>query len=79
MLRPVDTIVEPRNFTPSPNLHAEERIRVPEDVLKERVQRLNLFCAILGGLWTLFLAMRTVILPLTVGGDVSAPRRDDRE
>jgi serine/threonine-protein kinase len=36
------------------------------------VQRLNLFCAILGGLWTLGLSMRTVILPLTVGGDVSA-------
>jgi eukaryotic-like serine/threonine-protein kinase len=71
MFRQANTIVEPRNFTPPPNLDTGGRTRIPADVQAERVQRLTFFCLVLGGLWTFGLAMRTVIIPLTVGGEVS--------
>jgi serine/threonine-protein kinase len=46
--------------------------RLPDDLVREQIQRLALFAAVGAGLWTVGMVMDTVLVPLTV--NVRAPR-----
>ena len=64
-------IIEPRPQTPLPESRLTEKsCRLPDDLMSEQVQRLAVFSAVAGGLWTVALVMDTIVRPLTVSAMV---------
>jgi tRNA A-37 threonylcarbamoyl transferase component Bud32 len=60
--------IEPRMQTPPPDARAViSSGRLPDDLQGEQVQRVALLCAVAGGLWTIGLAMDSVIVPRAFG------------
>src|SRR5262245_53625416 len=60
-------LIAPRTPTPAPDAHEQTGLtRLPEELLSEQVQRLAVFSAVGGGLWTYGLVMDSIVNPLTV-------------
>src|SRR5688572_18273461 len=65
-------VLAPRLDTPSDTPASRRSAsRLPDELTAEQLQRLALFGAIVGGLWTLGLFMDVVMTPLTWGTPVS--------
>jgi eukaryotic-like serine/threonine-protein kinase len=65
-------LLEPRLRTPPPDASGRRITgRLPDELLDEQVQRLGVFSAVAGGLWTFALVMDTLVTPHTVGTTAS--------
>jgi len=67
-----NNLLEPRLRTPPPDASGRRITgRLPDELLDEQVQRLGVFSAVAGGLWTFALVMDTLVTPHTVGTTAS--------
>jgi serine/threonine protein kinase len=64
-------VLAPRLDTPATGDSRRSTSRLPDELAAEQVQRLALFAAITGGLWTLGLFIDVVMMPLTWGTRIS--------
>jgi serine/threonine-protein kinase len=64
-------VIAPRLDTPSESRATRRTTHLPDELVSEQVERLALFAAIIGGLWTLGLFVDVVLAPLTWGIPIS--------